>query len=637
MRSTASRRNAILVLAVLALVAITFRAWLRDDPSTPIALDPKQRASQPAAGGPPERILLPPDEVRTSDRASATVLAPDVRASTAPVPALRGRVIDDLGNAVPKFRLEVREPGTVLSDLYEHLLQAEPLRSDSKGEFELDEIPAGEWIIAARRASGTRSASKSVAIPYAGNPLELVLPRDASLRGRVVDAVDRPVEGAEVIRALGMTLGAVDDHQTALAARSEATGSFAIEALPAGLQHVMARREGYCDSEWTEVSIEPGEWSQVTLRMREGGRIEGHVDPSRGRTTDREIMLFSFRGSLGWRTTRSDANGRFMIENVIPQPYVIELRALENAKVLDGSDGSVRKNIQVEAGKTTEVILGELKPAIEVRGVVMLSGLPAAGFEVHAMPTDGAEDRRARATSGASGEFTLAVAGEGDYAFVVRRGQGANAWIQRRIAGPGPVDVILELPGGAIRGTVRCPEGKALARVPVTVIRPPEAAEDPRRDFMKRFARTKTDANGQFEFELLSSGVYTLRTPDGFQGDTPPDRTPFGHVIVSGIAVAGSPTEPLEIQMAAEGFVACRVLNPSHAPIAEAWLMLVDSDGRGATARYTSVTDGRGSFEFSSVAPGTYTINVIKGEVRASSAAFVVTEGKTASVEVILF
>lgn len=144
--------------------------------------------------------------------------------------ALRGRVVHDGGTPAVGARLVVEPLGATIGD---GAAESSPCEAttDLDGSFEFQNLAPGEPAVRLRVACGGLGAfvtlpdHHELAAGAAIEGLRLVLPRLASIAGRVVDGAERPVEGAIVECRRGSDL---------LRTVSAADGSFRFERVAAG-------------------------------------------------------------------------------------------------------------------------------------------------------------------------------------------------------------------------------------------------------------------------------------------------------------------------------------------------------------------------------------------------------------------
>ena len=497
-----------------------------------------------------------------------------------------------------------------------------------------EERRAGQWKFKAMATAERRSAPFHVAVP-AKEPVTLVLPRGASIAGVVVDTRERPIaEAAIFLEYPGEDSILTGDPEPRT--RTDPSGRFRVEDVLAGTLEIAASSSELPLSDWIEISVAPGEFLQnLRIQLGGGGRIEGQLDPSLGEIAKRSIGLYSFRGAVGWRDAETDGEGRFVIEGVIPQDYVIELRQTVSAP--DGrtqtTSSQIRKNITVVEGQTTEVVFGAPARPVRAHGFVMAAGRPLATATIRALPRDSQEDTGAEALTGVDGSYELVLSGPGDYSFSVSMNYGSDRSFQRTIPEQDEVELSFEVPAGSIAGRVLGSDGRPLAHAPVTLV-----ADGPRNRetfYREQYHKMRAQDDGTFVFMLLPPGTYTLRSPDGFQMDSPPPRVRYGRVILSDLRIEGeSSITGLELRLPAESRITGVVVDAGGNGVSGAWIVAMDARGTPLSGDWETRSDATGHFEIVHVAAGVHSVRAKTADGEGTSAPFQVAEGKTASARI---
>lgn len=544
--------------------------------------------------------------------------------------AVGGRVVDDVGEPVTKFSIEAELLETDGSHP-RHRERAKASFESQDGVFRLDALLAGPWQLIAKTSSDRRSAPVLVTVPDHAESVVLVLARPGSIAGTVLGNGRASVADARVylLYAGEDAPNFSSDRVLASRARTQGSGRFLIKDIMPGSVHIMARHPDYADSDWIQVAVAPTELVDgVEIQLSQGGRIEGLIDSSLGSVADRQVGVVSLRGTIGSRETRTDAAGRFVLENVMPQSYIIELRPDGYGKPSFKYQPGIRKRISVDDGHTTRVVFGEAKRQITIHGTINMGGGPGAGLSTSAYSQSG-ENRGEESTSDPDGRFELKVAGPGEYTFYISASHGSYVRFARTVPDQNDVDLSFEVPTGIISGRVVGSDGQPLRRVPITAVR--SGWTDKSGFNRDHFRRMYTEADGTFEFRLLASGSYTIRMPDGFQSDRPPPRVPYGRVVLTDLELDSSQLSEIEIRLPPECRISGNVVDALGTPVTDAWIRVINPRGLSLSAQWETQTDATGNFRIENVAPGTHRVRVWTSELEVTSVPFAVESGMTVS------
>lgn len=169
-------------------------------------------------------------------------------------------------------------------------------RSDDKGRFQLDDLPAEPLMLEASAVG--HDAVEHVVRPEDGGPLALVLPRQGELLVVLRESPGKPLAGAQAwLTGTGLWPAAtcvVDDQ-----------GQCLFASLPGGQYQARARREARVGLPSALVEVIPGQRARVEITLEEGAAL-------RGTLTDRDS------GSV-------IAGGRISVQDLTPglEPFVI--------------------------------------------------------------------------------------------------------------------------------------------------------------------------------------------------------------------------------------------------------------------------------------------------------------------------
>ena len=167
-----------------------------------------------------------------------------------------------------------------------------PLRAD--GTFETNELRAGEWQVSWRSPESGGTPDRTFVVPDVADAQIVVEFSGGVIRGRVVDANDRPIAQARV-----------REIQGPLFAMSGAEGSFTLTAVAPGVHRLQASL-GARASRVVEVTVEPDQAaSEVRLEIDDVERdvltirvvgVEGQPKPNAFVFAGRKIMTADANG-----------------------------------------------------------------------------------------------------------------------------------------------------------------------------------------------------------------------------------------------------------------------------------------------------------------------------------------------------
>ena len=181
-----------------------------------------------------------------------------------PAVAVRGRVETPAGDGVSGAELSLEG------------LDASPFRqpaqwavSDADGYFEIEDVPAGRFHLAASADGWRPSPARPLTVDLGQPPrgIVLVVERGAAIRGLVTSEDGQPV--AEAIVSLGT-----------LSTRSDAEGGYQLTGLEAGEQHLLVEHQAFQTASRDLVLTLDDQEEDFVLRP--GKRIAGRVVDSDG-------------------------------------------------------------------------------------------------------------------------------------------------------------------------------------------------------------------------------------------------------------------------------------------------------------------------------------------------------------------
>lgn len=276
--------------------------------------------------------------VVTSAPAADLVLIPS------PGSALRGRVVDELGEPVPEAEVWSIPVGYYGADFHPKCV------TDANGAFLLRPVPDGPWTLYAGAPGHAFAQPVEVDMPVTG-AIELVVSRTGTIAGRVVDARGDTVGGADV------ELEAADEasawRKYFPSTKSAGDGTFRIERVPVGTHRISARRKGHARSLGTLVTTTASETtSGVELALRDGGTIDARVLDDDGTPIVAEEVRLHRAGTVQPSArVQTDELGWARFEHVDPGTVYVMPPNVRGRKSIAFA------SVVVEDGRTTSIVL----------------------------------------------------------------------------------------------------------------------------------------------------------------------------------------------------------------------------------------------------------------------------------------
>lgn len=586
--------------------------WPASDPSAFVRTDAKGAYS----------LAIP--EAAAEIRAAAAGHLPGADKSTGstsfalqPTAVLAGKVVDAEGTPVAEAELETSDwnPDSVVR--FRPRTEGLSWRavSGADGGFRIEVLPRRSYTIEAFReglapASITVSAKILPAAVVSG--LKIVLRGGSSVSGRLLDRVSsQPVPAAKV-RLIPITpedslprfMRLDAEEKRDFGTFSEGDGTFRVDHLAAGRYEVRIEADGFSPRKLSGITLEsggsPAELGEIALDR--GLTLEGIVvdrderpladatvmvlPPSQGGT--RPDILRRMVDEADIRETVSGADGRFAVTGLA------EGEAFDVTGRKAGYVPATLSQVQLPSPDSVRLVL---ETAARVSGNVKSDqGDPVAGAVVVAGPADSAlpaamtGEQTQSDGSGAfaldhlsPGRITLRAMAKGytslqPVVLDVRKGESVDG-----------VELVLGR-GAAIEGTVLTPTGQPATSARVTV----RHATTPDQLMAIEIAGSaRTNGDGRYRLEGVATGPQTLiATQEGYlRGlrdlDVRPGENRLDFRLGEGASVSG------------------RVVDEGGRPVAGSAVSLIASRP-GSGREGTSDTDG--SFRFSGVEPGSYSL-----------------------------
>jgi hypothetical protein len=249
----------------------------------------------------------------------------------------------------------------------------------------LREVPKRYHLVtrANLAAVDMRGEDSQLFVPERGEPKPT-----RAVTGRVVDAADRPVAGAIVLAAERFSIWA--GSLTGEAGTTTASdGSFSLPDAPTNAKLALA----FNTSGWSELA--PIGDAPLLLHLGGRGALHGRATYN-GHTESFQVHVAAVPAKQFDVMYVSDPDGTFTIASLPPGPYKLSVGLYQD--IAGGASRMTEREIQIEAGKTTEVEIAQTSGAMVV--LTARGGDAPAFYEYWLFPGDApasAEAARARA------------------------------------------------------------------------------------------------------------------------------------------------------------------------------------------------------------------------------------------------
>lgn len=501
---------------------------------------------------------------------------------------------------------------------------------DLEGRFELRALPEGHPLALEVDADDFADAKKAGLVfePGRVREVELALTHGATLRGFVRDESGTPVEGAEVKAAESAMWGFPGEELAE--ADTDASGAFALANVAAGKCLLLAKMDGYLDSEAQKLELRDEESREnLTLVLSRGASISGRVQLADGAAVEGAAVEVAFdpeamagmgalnaaRGASG--KAKSGPDGRFEVAGLGKGPFVVSA-SLERAAADDVKEPWRAKSGSVKPD-THDLTLTLAAPSSLTGRVQDVAGAAVAKFSVRATQASQAfflpGESKQQACEDPEGDFVL-------------RGLEAGKWkLEASAEGFGPMTplelslpraqedslVLVLAPAASIAGTVVDPGGKPVSGARVTLQADTSQRIQRMRDNVQA-PEAHSEEGGAFLLTGLAPGTSAVVAEhEGFASSEPQAVE----------ASAEAPAHGVVLRLRKGALVTGEVYGPDGKPAGGAQLI---AQAPSTLEMSMKRADGAGLFRFEHMAPGSWTITALleAGEVDV--------EGSTAEV-----
>jgi uncharacterized GH25 family protein len=153
---------------------------------------------------------------------------------------------------------------------------------DPDGKFRLSGLQKGRYRLTSLAEGYAQSSVRGIEVELEKTTTGVIIEQQpaSGIRGHVVDAIGKPIEGAKISQRNPLhspLFGELSFSQQKTLATTDSKGEFEIGGLPAGAFTLEARHEDYCPAE-QNVAVNKGEVTEgVEFQLLQGGRISGVV------------------------------------------------------------------------------------------------------------------------------------------------------------------------------------------------------------------------------------------------------------------------------------------------------------------------------------------------------------------------
>ncbi len=298
-------------------------------------------------------------EARTSVLARGAGILDGVEFELHPSPALRGRVLDEDGSAVPNAEVKGFPVGHASAT------------SDREGRFTLHGLPADEhWLTLRFQAKGFASLHHDLEdgrIP--SEVLTVVLQRGVGLSGQVVDESGQPLPGAQVVA--GTSRYDTDSQNTI----SGDEGLFSFECISRSTRELHVEAAGCAPHQQALALPESGRADLLRIVLERGLTLQGIVlDEQQKALADFDVYVKREGEYIENAGAKTGADGRFTLES-LPKVERLVLEVL--------GAGFIRARTEFDPSSPAEMrVVMQRSAGLAGRVLDVVSGKPITAFRV---------------------------------------------------------------------------------------------------------------------------------------------------------------------------------------------------------------------------------------------------------------
>lgn len=361
---------------------------------------------------------------------------------------VKGRVVDTEGEPVSMAHVRPFQ-STYFSYWYSQIF---PVGAD--GTFTLS-LPKGDWELRVEADDGRVSEDTKVKVEIGEtSEVEITMPPILVVRGIVVDADGRHVEGADVFVMQG---GFPPTPSREFWARSDDEGRFEVAGLPAGSVGLHVDHPAYSKGTFEAVAAPREKAAVVRVVVTPGAILEGTVTDADGNPVVGQQVTAMPEGSyMESVATWTSADGRYRLAPLDAKRWSIGVGPLgapsasESVNLVGGATNTVNLTLPATTGILT--------------GLVRLGGAPAVGAEV--VVSDARDIGSGRAVTDEEGRFRVEGLALGPVRVSATATGGARGNASVSIPkDPGTADVTIDIGTATFRARVVDGDGTPLSGV----------------------------------------------------------------------------------------------------------------------------------------------------------------------------
>ncbi|HVG22857.1 MAG TPA: carboxypeptidase regulatory-like domain-containing protein [Thermoanaerobaculia bacterium] len=450
--------------------------------------------------------------------------------------------------------------------------------TDANGEYTLEGLTPGEETIQFGHPKYT-GMSRTVTLKGRESKLDVQLEGGTRISGVVVTDSGAPVADAEV-EAFSASGGNYS-------ARTNASGTFEIDAMRPARYRFTAAKNGYMEGRMDDVDVSAG--SPVRLVLQTGGTIYGRVTGvTEAEMANVTVSARSGRASAG---APVDPQGNFRIDGA--PTGTVSVSATVQPRDYGSRRTSSVQTVELAAGGSQQVTI-DFRGDVVIRGRVTRNGKALAGANVMFYPRKSGSQPSAAVSTDEQGLYSVSGLGEGEYSVSVTDVQRFSPFMTTyQVRGSATYDI--DFKAGTVRGRVI----DAATNEPVNNATVQFRASMPGQE-MRGGRTVVTDSNGVFTVDFVHAGSYVVSA----------SRDGYGNAVLE-TTFGESGRDDLELKLSRNDGVTVTLVDARDQSTLSGQVAVFDAQGR-------PVYDSRANFRFGDaakemrlpLAPGSYTATI---------------------------